>query len=100
LIAGIALDPDTFNFSGQCVILARGDDFPDALAAGPFGGRKWCPIVLTENPGTIGVFTTGFLDLTSAIVFRQLHVVGQTAAVADAAAAAARAALSGTTLQP
>jgi putative cell wall-binding protein len=102
LVAGMALGSSfawpTLTVGGGSLALARGDNFPDALAGGPLGGEFFAPIVLTENPGTLGVFTTGFLDLTSAVLFRFPFVLGQTAAVSGAAAAAMRAALSGTTL--
>ncbi|MER3453333.1 MAG: hypothetical protein C4344_06825, partial [Acidimicrobiia bacterium] len=90
LIAGMAFGPSfawpTLAVGGGGVILATGANFPDALAAGPFGGAFFAPIVLTEDATNIGVFTTGFLDLTSAVLIRFVDVVGQTTAVGDAAA--------------
>jgi putative cell wall-binding protein len=44
------------------VNLARGDDFADALAAGPYAGRAGAPILLTENPTALGNNTATWLE--------------------------------------
>jgi len=41
-------------FDGAVGILARGDAFPDALAAGPLGGEEDAPILLAEGPDSLG----------------------------------------------
>jgi putative cell wall-binding protein len=44
--------------------LARGDDFADALTSGPYlGGFNDAPLLLTEDPNTVGPTTTSFLQL-------------------------------------
>lgn len=40
------------GFDVTDVMVARGDAFPDALAAAPLAGRKLDPLVLTRTPGT------------------------------------------------
>lgn len=102
-VAAVAIE-DSFKWPigdpgiGGSVILATGANFPDALAAGPFGGVFNAPILLTQDATSLGAATESFLDRSSAVIFRNLHVVGLTAAVADAAADRARASLSGTVL--
>lgn len=38
------------SFTAQTVVLARGDDFPDALTAGQLGGTLEAPLVLSATP--------------------------------------------------
>jgi putative cell wall-binding protein len=57
------------------VNLARGDEFPDALSGGPFAGhepslanpanRIATPILLTDNPISLGTYTTDYLEVAA-----------------------------------
>lgn len=42
--------------------VSRGDDFQDALSASAFAGTNRSPILLTEDPNTVGQYLTGFLN--------------------------------------
>lgn len=48
---------DTWGYSPETTMIARGDDFPDALAAGPRGGVTEAPILLTSSPGDLSAET-------------------------------------------
>ena len=64
---------------GKAVILATGDNFPDALAVGALAYGQNIPIVLVRG-GALSAGTTAFLDSeTNAI--KQVIVVGGTSAV-------------------
>ncbi|MEE8603511.1 cell wall-binding repeat-containing protein [Euzebya tangerina] len=41
---------ENFSFQQETVLLARGDDFPDALTAGQLAGRFGRPLVLSATP--------------------------------------------------
>lgn len=64
------------------VILARGDTFPDALAAGVHGGVEQAPILLTVDPTQLGQVTEDWLRRNSAAI-DTLHVIGDTTAISD-----------------
>jgi len=54
--------------------LARGDDYADALSGGGYAGGLDKPLVLTEDPNTLGSYTTAWLQehsstLSSLVVF-------------------------------
>jgi len=51
--------------SNGTVALARGDFFTDSLTLGPRAGLLEEPILLTQNPGTVGADTDGFLSILS-----------------------------------
>ncbi len=55
---------DYLGFDYDHVVLARGDAFPDALAAGPFAGGHDTPVLLTPNPYEIGPHTEDLLLAT------------------------------------
>lgn len=77
-----------FDYDGREVLLARGDDFADALVAGPLGGLTEAPILLTHDPETLGDHTAAWLaDECPAI--KSIRAVGGPAAVADDTLAAA-----------
>lgn len=77
-----------FGYDGQRVLLARGDDFADALVSGPLGGLTEAPILLTHDPETLGDHTAAWLaDDCPAI--ESIRAVGGPAAVADDVLAAA-----------
>jgi len=84
-------DPD-FAWDFDHVNLARGDNFPDALAGGPHSGQERAPVLFTANPSVIGQHTRKFLEehaaeITSLDVFGSETAVSR--AVVDEAAAAA-----------
>lgn len=86
---------DKAGFDNDHINLARGDDFADALAGGPHGGRESAPTLLTHSPTALDSSTnanTTFLNahrgtLENGHIFGGTGAVSQ--AVADAAAAAA-----------
>jgi peptidoglycan LD-endopeptidase LytH len=45
---------DELGFGAATVVLARGDAFPDALAAGPFAGAVRAALLLTQTPQRLG----------------------------------------------
>lgn len=49
------------GWPAQSAVLARGDDFADALAAAPLAGRARAPILLAARPATLGGATSGWL---------------------------------------
>ncbi len=51
-VADLAVDE--LGFTAGEVLLARGDAFPDALAAGPLGGVRQGPVLLTPGPDRLG----------------------------------------------
>jgi hypothetical protein len=53
-----------FGPHGQ-VGLARGDFFTDSLTFGPFAGAMSMPILLTQDPNTVGADTDAFLNTIS-----------------------------------
>ena len=65
------------------VILARGDNFPDAIAGGPHGGKDNAPILLTQSSTELGATTRDFLR-THAATIESIHVLGSQSAVSDA----------------
>jgi putative cell wall-binding protein len=52
---------DNLQFSTSHVELARGDLFPDSLSGGPHAGHERAPVLLTEDPGTLGPYTSNWL---------------------------------------
>jgi len=79
------------GWDGDLVNLARGDDFADALAAGPYAGRAGAPILLTENPTELGAPTAQWLSAECAAI-GTIRAIGGEAAVATATLEAAEAA--------
>jgi putative cell wall-binding protein len=68
-------------------LVVRGDDFADALAAGPVGGRETAPLFLTATPGDLGTTSaTGIVAYPNADPFQRGTIVGGEAAVTPAAA--------------
>ena len=51
-VADLAVDE--LGFAAGEVLVARGDAFPDALAAGPLGGVRQAPVLLTPGPDRLG----------------------------------------------
>ena len=80
------------TFSDSHVNLARGNDFADALAGGPHGGRDPAPVLLTASQGDLGDATRRWLR-QHANTLEDGHIFGGTSAVSssvesDAVAAA------------
>ncbi|HZT67053.1 MAG TPA: cell wall-binding repeat-containing protein [Acidimicrobiales bacterium] len=71
------------------VNLARGDNYPDALAGGPHAGTEKAPILLTEDPNTLGTYTTAWLQGHHTTI-SSIHVLGGSAAITDATVIAAQ----------
>jgi peptidoglycan LD-endopeptidase LytH len=65
------------------VVLARGDAFPDALAAAPYAGRGGAPLLLTQRSDRLGRGARDQLLATGGAVTR-LTALGGPAAVARA----------------
>ena len=83
----------TLGFAATSAILATGDNFPDALAAGPLGGKLRAPIVLTVTlpSPALPEASRAFLDAQSSTIAK-LYVAGGTAVITDQVVAAAVAA--------
>lgn len=81
--AQLALGWDT-----DLVNLARGDNFADALAAGPYAGRTGSPILLTENPSVLGQNTAAWLEAECPSI-STIRAIGGQAAVTTATLEAA-----------
>ena len=82
LVAAYAYD--RLGFDRAHVDLARGDQFPDALAGGPHAGVQQSPILLTADPSQIGKATEAFLrnrgsQLREGEIFGGLSAVSQQA---------------------
>ncbi|MGH9129499.1 MAG: cell wall-binding repeat-containing protein [Acidimicrobiales bacterium] len=62
-----------WGFSTKTFTLARGDDFADALAAGPAAGAQGEPLLITSSPsdpGSVGTYATDYATtLTSGDAF-------------------------------
>lgn len=79
------------GFPGSTVELARGDFFSDGLAGGPQGGQDLAPMLLTEDPNTLGSYTTSWLQANASTV-GTINVLGGTLAIASSTATAAQSA--------
>ena len=76
------------RFSVMLTLLARGDAFPDALAASVHAGRKAAPILLTADPDTLSRETSSWLAARCPDI-DILRALGGTAAISEATLAAA-----------
>jgi putative cell wall-binding protein len=81
----------TFNLTN--VYIARGDDFADALVAGPDAGINTNPILLTGDPNTLGAGIPSVLS-GEAGTTTSLTALGLTSAVSVSTLSAAAASLS------
>lgn len=79
----------TFGWTLEHVNLARGDDFPDAIAGGPHAGQEKAPILLTINSDDLGDVTREFLRERNATI-ASIDVFGSDAAISDEVVEAAR----------
>jgi putative cell wall-binding protein len=69
------------GFTNNEVVLTRGDIFPDALAGGVYAGDPK-PILLTEDPTTLGSFTSNYLATFQSAI-NKITVLGGTSALSD-----------------
>jgi len=58
------------------VIVTRGDYYTDALSASELAGSHMTPIVLTENPTTVGQYLTSFLNTAGTVGYNGTNVYG------------------------
>ncbi|MGC8463520.1 MAG: cell wall-binding repeat-containing protein [Acidimicrobiales bacterium] len=66
---------DGLNWSpAQGLVVTRGDYYTDALSASAYAGSNEMPIVLTENPTTVGQYLTSFLNTAGTVGYGS-HVV-------------------------
>jgi putative cell wall-binding protein len=71
------------GFTGTRVFVARGDTFPDALAAGPLAGASLSPIFLTSSTTALGTTAAnGITAYPGSLVLRGT-LLGGTAALTD-----------------
>lgn len=77
-----------FGFTADLVLLARGDNFPDALAASIHGAVQRAPLLLTATPRTLSQFTIGWLRAACPHV-DAIRALGGSAAVTTQALAEA-----------
>ena len=87
------------DFDGVNVILARGDNFPDALAGGPLGGERRAVILLTATPCQLAIETSEWLEAHFGTVSK-IFVLGGPAAICDAVVREAEAAAQTNNLPP
>jgi Zn-dependent M28 family amino/carboxypeptidase/putative cell wall-binding protein len=86
-----ALAVERYGFTTSHVNVARGDDFPDALAIGPHAGAERAPILLTNSPtGPDDGTGSNAAFLEAADCLRAIHVAGGVAAVTPEAEQALR----------
>ncbi len=76
------------GFSERLVLLARGDSFPDALAASVHGAVVGAPILLSATPDTLGAATAAWLEDRCPDVER-IRALGGDAALSSATLQAA-----------
>ena len=87
------------GFEGVNTILARGDNFPDALAGGPLGGERRAVILLTATPCQLAIETRNWLEEHFGTVAR-IFVLGGPNAVCDAVVREAEASAETNNLPP
>jgi len=79
----------TLSFSDATINLARGDQYPDALAGGPLAGVMGpSVIVLTVSPSSLGPDTTAWIQSRNNTI-DQINVFGLQDAVSNATVTAA-----------
>lgn len=71
-----------FGYDGSRALVARGDDFSDALAAGPLGGLRHAPVLLTPEPDRLGQATAAWLA-DDCPILEEVRAVGGPAALSD-----------------
>ncbi len=87
--------------TNNTLVVSRGDDFQDALSASAYAGRGEMPILLTEDPNTVGTYLTSFLNAAGSSAgidgknFYALSILGGPLAVTPSAVTAMSNAFSG-----
>jgi putative cell wall-binding protein/actin-like ATPase involved in cell morphogenesis len=81
-VALAQLAADRLGWRFTHVNLARGDDWPEAAAAGSHGGKEMAPTLLTEQVGVLGEELRAYLEALNGQV-RTMHVFGDTDALSD-----------------
>jgi len=79
---------DTLGWNASAIILSRGDDYPDALAAAARAGLHHAPLLLTDSATALGVSTTGFLAQQPPV--HELDLIGDPTAIDNHTAQAAK----------
>lgn len=79
----------TLAFTFGTVVLARGDEFPDALSAGSYAGARSAPILLAGSPDSLGAPTEAALVAAAAEVCTIVALGGPTALTDETLAIAA-----------
>ena len=72
-------------FSGKEVVLASGNDFPDALAGGSFAASLNAPMLLINSQ----LSTLGLYEMINSISPEKVYILGGTSAVSDSIVSAA-----------
>jgi putative cell wall-binding protein len=73
---------ERFGFTADGILLARGDDYPDALAASVHAAMIEGPILLSANPQVLSPATEGYLfDLCPEVEF--IRAIGGTSAISE-----------------
>lgn len=80
-----------FRFKTTHVNLARGDAFPDAVAAGPHGGVELAVTLFTEGVDELGGRTKSWLQAYAPTI-TSIHVLGDATVISDDVVAEAAAA--------
>ena len=60
------------HFTADRVFVATGANFPDALAAGPLGGLRFAPILLTSSSSVLGAPAADFIEDTDSVLHATL----------------------------
>ena len=79
---------DTLGWTAATIVLARGDDYPDALAAATRAGLRHAPMLLTDSATALGASTTGFLYQQPPV--HELDLIGDPTAIDNPTAQAAK----------
>lgn len=90
----VAISLRVFTTPQEVVFVASGEDFPDALAAGPAAAHFRAPILLVRRSGIPNVV----LDEIQRLAPRRVYVVGGPGAIQDSVVTLIEAALSGATI--
>ena len=69
--------------TGQGAVLGRGDNVVDTLTAGPHAASRGVPILLTEDPSTMGEAARGWLEDPTSPSQGIIEAIGGTAALTD-----------------
>jgi hypothetical protein len=79
-----ALETFVLGWAPHKAVLARGDTFPDALAAGQLAGSAHVPLIVTEGTGNLGAPAEDYLRVHGPL--STLDIVGDPSAITPTAA--------------